>query len=332
MSVTVVRGDFAELGERWSALCRDTGAMPFSTPQFGQAWWSVFGEAGKAELELVGLENGTGELVGLAPLQRCGSHWSFAGDHEVSDYLGPVATPGLESELVSAVLDQMDSAEASSAEFRGIEPGSDWIRAFAAAAAERSWSVNVAQEAVCPTIRLQGGWSEYLAALRPRDRREVRRKLRPLRQLRGAVGFEAVESPADVRRRIPEFMEMMAESRGDKAVFLTDEMRTFFERLSASLSEAGCLRLYVLSVSGEAAAMVLCFVARNQLLLYNSGYAPKFRDLSAGLASKVLCIRDAVERGMSSVNFLRGDEPYKYELGGRDAIVQLLQLSRERAG
>ena len=166
-------------------------------------------------------------------------------------------------------------------------------------------------------------------SLRPRDRREVRRKLRPLRQLRGAVEFSAVESPDEVAAQMPVFISMMAESRGDKAVFLTDEMRSFFERLSASLSEAGLLRLYLMSISGEAAAMVLCFVAGSELLLYNSGYAPKFRDLSAGLGSKVLCIRDAVERGISRVNFLRGDEPYKYELGGQDAVVQRLRLSRE---
>ena len=239
-------------------------------------------------------------------------------------------SPGKNQSSSAAVLDRLESAGARSAEFRGIEPGSDWVQAFAAAA-DRGWSIDVAEEAVCPTIKLQGGWDDYLASLRSRDRREVRRKLRPLRQLRGAVSFESVESAAGVHERMPEFMEMMAESRGDKAVFLTDEMRTFFERLSTSLSEAGCLRLYVMSVSGEAAAMVLCFVARNQLLLYNSGYAPKFRDLSAGLASKVLCIRDAVERGMSSVNFLRGDEPYKYELGGSDAVVRLLRLSRKGA-
>ena len=61
MSLRVVRGDFAELGERWDELCRSAEAMPFSTPQFGEAWWSVFGEAGESELELelVGLENGT---------------------------------------------------------------------------------------------------------------------------------------------------------------------------------------------------------------------------------------------------------------------------------
>ena len=328
MSLTVVRGGFAELGERWSALCRSAEAMPFSTPEFGQAWWSVFGKSGAAELELLGLENGTGELVGLAPLKHCGTHWSFAGDHEVSDYLGPVAMSGQEHLLVSAVLDRLEAAGADSVEFRGLEPGSDWAEAFDIAV-ERGWQVDIADEAVCPTIELEDGWETYLASLRSRDRREVRRKLRPLRQLRGAVGFEALESPSAVAARMPQFMAMMSESRGDKAVFLTNEMRLFFERLSSSLAEAGCLRLYVMSVSGEAAAMVLCFVARNQLLLYNSGYAPKFRDLSVGLASKVLCIRDAVERGMSSVNFLRGDEPYKYELGGQDAVVRRLRLTRE---
>ena len=328
MSLTLVRGGFADLGDRWSDLCRAADAMPFSTPQFGEAWWSIFGSAGQAKLELLGLENGTGELVGLAPLKRCGTHWSFAGDHEVSDFLGPVAKQGQESSLVAAVLDQMEAQSASSAEFRGIEPDSDWVRALGEAES-RGWGVEVADEAVCPTIEINGGWDDYLASLRSRDRREVRRKLRPLRQLRGAVDFEAVESPSDVAAQMPDLMAMMAESRGDKAVFLTDEMRRFFERLSGSLSEAGWLRLYVMSVSGEPAAMVLCFVARNQLLLYNSGYAPKFRELSAGLASKVLCIRDAVERKMSSVNFLRGDEPYKYELGGKDAVVKLVRLTRE---
>ena len=306
--------------------------MPFSTPEFGAAWWSVFSDAvdGCAqELELLGWENDTGELVGLAPLRRCDAHWSFAGDHEVSDYLGPVAVAGHERALVKAVLDRLDETGAESAEFRGLEPGSPWEAAFAAAL-DRGWRIEASDEAVCPTVALSlgGAWEDYLASLRSRDRREVRRKLRPLRQLRGAVAFEVVESPGAVAAQMPTFMSMMAESRGDKAVFLTDEMRRFFERLGQSLSEAGMLRLYVMSVSGEAAAMVLCFVARNQLLLYNSGYAPKFRDLSAGLASKVLCIRDAVEQGMSSVNFLRGDEPYKYELGGRDAVVRRLILSR----
>ncbi len=330
MSLTVVRGGFDELGERWDGLCQTVDATPFSTPQFAQAWWSVFGGRASTQLELIGLENGAGELVGLAPLKRDSTHWTFAGDHEVSDYLGPVAANGHHGALVAAVLDRLDAEAARSAEFRGIEPGSFWVDQFAVAA-ERGWRVEVDSEAVCPTVDISEGWDAYLGALRSRDRREVRRKLRPLRQLGAAVEFEAVESPDAVAAQMPQFFAMMAESRGDKAVFLTDDMRAFFSRLSATLAEAGRLRLYMMTVSGESAAMVLCFVARNQLLLYNSGYAPKFRELSVGLASKVLCIRDAVERSMSSVNFLRGDEPYKYELGGQNAVVQRLRLFREAA-
>ena len=330
MSVAVVRGGFAELGARWAALSRSAGAMPFSTPEFGQAWWSVFGESSGAQLELLGIEDDARALVGLAPLKRCGAHWSFAGDHEVSDYLGPIALNGHHEALAGAVLDRLEDADAATAEFRGLDAESGWLDAFAAAA-QRGWRVEIADEAVCPTVRIGAGWQAYLSGLRSRDRREVRRKLRPLRQLRGAVAFEAVESPDGVARRLPELLAMMADSRGDKATFLTDEMRTFFERLTASLSASGLLRLYVMSISGESAAMVLCFVARDQLLLYNSGYDPKFRGLSAGLGSKVLCIRDAVERGMSGVNFLRGDEPYKYELGGRDALVRRMHLTREGA-
>ena len=188
MSLTVVSGQYADLRDRWSALSRAVDAPPFSTPEFGEAWWSVFGGSGAGDLELLGLENGSGELVGLAPLRRCGTHWMFAGDHEVSDYLGPVARDGQEPALVSAVLDRLEASEAHSAEFRGIEPESSWVEAFAAAN-NRGWRVDVEEEAVCPTVQIGDGWEGYLAALRPRDRREVRRKLRPLRQLRALLSL-----------------------------------------------------------------------------------------------------------------------------------------------
>lgn len=330
MTLTVVQCSFESMQPRWSELARSLDATPFTSPEFHQAWWSTFAAESSLEREIVALQRDSGALVGLAPLKRCGSHWSFAGDHEVSDYLGPIAAPGHEADLVTAILDLLDASDALSADFRGLEPGSEW-ESLLTQATDRGWSVTAADEAVCPIVEVSEGWDGYLSALRSRDRREVRRKLRPLRQLRGAVRFEALTTPDAIAAHMPRFMDMMAESRGDKAVFLTDQMRSFFERLSSSLAEIERVRLYHLSIADESAAMVFCFVARNQLLLYNSGYAARFRDLSVGLASKVLCIRDAVEEGMTSVNFLRGDEPYKYELGGVNAVVRHVQLQRTSA-
>ncbi len=336
MTLTVVRGGYAELRERWSRLTRSQRpfGVPFTAPEFGEVWWSVFGPNHCGELELLGLEDRAGELAGMIPLLRCredapeGAAFGFAGDHEISDYLGLSAADGREPEVVSALFDHFDQRDAFSADLRGLAPGSLWPELIASEGAARGWSVQLSDEAVCPVVDISGGWDAYLARLRSRDRREVRRKLRGLRQLRGAVSFTSFDEPAAITERLPRFMSMMAESRGDKAAFLTDQMQSFFSDLTQSLAAAGWARLYLMSISGDPAAMVLCFVVADELLLYNSGYDPRFRDLSAGLASKVLCIRDAVERGLTRVNFLRGDEPYKFELGGEPAMVRRAQLRR----
>jgi CelD/BcsL family acetyltransferase involved in cellulose biosynthesis len=50
--------------------------------------------------------------------------------------------------------------------------------------------------------------------------------------------------------------------------------------------------------------------------LYNSGYDADFSGLSVGIACKLLSIRDAVERGLTRYDFLKGEETYKRRLGG----------------
>ena len=74
---------------------------------------------------------------------------------------------------------------------------------------------------------------------------------------------------------------------------------------------------------------MLCFEVAGELLLYNSGYDPAYASLSVGLLSKALCLRDALERGLRAVDFLRGHEPYKYDLGGRDQPVYRYRALRD---
>ncbi len=40
--------------------------------------------------------------------------------------------------------------------------------------------------------------------------------------------------------------------------------------------------------------------------------------MSVGVLSKVLCIKDSIERGKKKFDFLKGDERYKYHLGGQE--------------
>ena len=120
----------------------------------------------------------------------------------------------------------------------------------------------------------------------------------------------------------------MRESQ-EKRGFLTPERESFFRRMADEMQNAGYLSLFFLEVDGERAAGVLCFDYFGRRLLYNSGYRHAYRDLSVGLMVKALCLKQAIEEGLTYFDFLRGPEPYKHHLGGRD--VRLYRLVAHRS-
>ena len=79
---------------------------------------------------------------------------------------------------------------------------------------------------------------------------------------------------------------------------------------------------------GKPAGAVLCFDAGSHLYMYNSGYNPAYSNLSVGIVSKALVLQWAIEHGKTGLDFLRGDEPYKYEWGARDEPIQRLLIRR----
>ena len=101
-----------------------------------------------------------------------------------------------------------------------------------------------------------------------------------------------------------------------KAVFLTEKMDQYFRLLITNTACAGLACFGLLEIDGVAAAAVFYFDYRDRIYLYNSGYRSDYGALSAGLLSKILCIRDSIEKGRQVFDFLKGQEVYKSRLGG----------------
>jgi CelD/BcsL family acetyltransferase involved in cellulose biosynthesis len=57
------------------------------------------------------------------------------------------------------------------------------------------------------------------------------------------------------------------------------------------------------------------------MYLYNSAYDPKYDYLSVGLLSKILCIKESIESGRKTWDFLKGGERYKYDTGGNEIPI-----------
>jgi CelD/BcsL family acetyltransferase involved in cellulose biosynthesis len=98
--------------------------------------------------------------------------------------------------------------------------------------------------------------------------------------------------------------------------------------MASAMAAEGLIRLFMLRVNAKPAAAVLCFDAGSHLYLYNSGYDPEYSGLSVGIVSKALCLQWAIENGKKGLDFLRGDEPYKYDLGAKDQDIYRLTLRR----
>ena len=113
-------------------------------------------------------------------------------------------------------------------------------------------------------------------------------------------------APGEVADAVEGLLAMMRESREEKAAFLTPEREMFFRGLAAGLSEHGLARISTLTLDGRSVARVFTLEGGGATMLYNSGFDPALAHLAVGLLSKALLVRDAIERGRSAVDFLRG--------------------------
>jgi CelD/BcsL family acetyltransferase involved in cellulose biosynthesis len=333
--LTVQREDLATLEAEWrEILPRCSGSPVFLSPTWLKTWWEVFAQPSSAhpeprrrepvegrerELVLLGARDGSG-LTGVAPLMREGTRLSFAGDTNVCDYMDFTCVAGGEPALVSSVLRSLSEEPWQELSLWALREDSAALAALPAACTELRLDISVEEEDVCPQIALPATWDEYVSSLDKKDRHELRRKLRRLPQA-GEVGFEALETPQEMEAALDEFVRMYAGSRLDKAAFLTTQQEQFLRRIALALAAEGLAEMTFLTLNGLRVAGVLCFRGPDEVLLYNSGYDPAYREFSVGLLSKAMTLERAIQQGKKRFDFLRGPEPYKYDLGASDLKV-----------
>jgi CelD/BcsL family acetyltransferase involved in cellulose biosynthesis len=325
MSYVVGRESLEGLREEWLTLLGSRARRVFQHPTWQRIWLEEFG-SGREPLFLSVREGG--RLAGLASLLRDGDRICLLGDPEICDYMELVAAPGEEKAVLAAMLDALKEEDWREVELWGLAAGSPTLANLPDLARDRGLEVRTELEAVCPQLDLPGTWGEYLERLGKKNRHELRRKLRRLQGVVGETRLEVLRSAAEVVGGMDDFLRLMT-LKSEKARFMTPTMERFFRRVGEAMAGEGVVALYMLEADGRRVASTFCFQDAKELLLYNSGYDPQFAALSVGLASKAACVRKAVEDGKRRVDFLRGDEPYKYDLGGRDVEVYRALLSRK---
>ena len=322
---------FKELQGEWNELlARSHSNRVFSTWEWQSTWWTAYHPG---ELWVITCRDDANRLVGIAPwfiesTKENGRVVRPIGCVEVTDYLDII----IDNDCTQPVFEAFaDYAAANKQQYDlinlcNLPENSPTYTLFATILNKRGFEATLTQQEVCPVIYLPDNWEAYFELLDKKQRHELRRKLRRAEGASEKIDWYIVSQQHNLDAEIDRFLHLMASSQYEKAKFLEDQQNLdFFKAIVPITFQKGWLQLSFLTINDEPAAAYLNFVYGESVLVYNSGLLPdKYGHLSAGIILLANNIRNAIENGYKIFDFLRGNEIYKFRMGGQETRVFML--------
>lgn len=324
---------FEALKEPWQRLVPLSQAnFIFSTWEWHTHWWRAY-HPGKLWLLLV--RSADGDLCGVMPMfveqhPDRGRVARITGSEDVTDYLDVIARRDCVEEVYDALVAFLLQSDAFDVlDLANVHEDSPTRTAFAERLRQAGFEVSVMQQEVCPLFDVPATFEGYLEMLDSKQRSELRRKLRRAEAADG-LGWYIVDDQRSLSEEIDKFLALMAASHPEKAAFLQSEQHVmFFQSFMPVAMERGWLQLAFQTYDDEPIAAYLNFDYDDHILVYNSGLKPdRYGALSPGIVLLAHLIQWAIEHRKRTFNFLRGNETYKYQMGGRDTAVYRIEAAR----
>lgn len=312
----------AELSEAWSEIAeRRSPASIFLTPE----WTRVAREYDSAEAVTLAVGDPPHGIAALA--RDANGTIRFAGG-ELTDEQDVVARGGREQEhaVATAVAGWIAGEAPRRVRLEFVPEDVPTLGVMAAVLAESGYRVDRSRLITSPRLALPGDFETYVQSLGKKERHELRRKIRRLENATQADFHWATDGERGTA--LDRFFALHRLSRGEKADFMTKDVERFFRDIADALAPLGRLRLGVLRAHDEDAAVLFAFAYRGTLALYNAAYDPALASLSIGVVSHAWAIREAIRERFDTYDLLRGDEPYKYDLGAKDRWLGQLEAIR----
>lgn len=327
------------MADEWNTLLTKSAChLPFLRHEYLVNWWQTRGggewNAETSQLTIITATR-DGEMIGIAPLfsginRDNETVLMFIGSFEVSDYLDVIAHPDDLREFIQGLLVFVGTNSHTMGKNLDLYNFSDCSLTpdmLEGIALQSGWTFS--QEALqpCPFIKLPRDWEEYLAGLDKKQRHEIRRKMRRAEETEGGTTFYLVNDPGSLNSETQDFIAMMANDP-EKLAFLTPLMRQYLSNLAKVALAHGWLNLSFLTIGGEKAAGYLSFLFEDRLWIYNSAWKNDYAEYSPGWVLLGHLIQWAIAQGVQEVDFMRGDESYKYKFGGINRHIMRCMLEK----
>jgi CelD/BcsL family acetyltransferase involved in cellulose biosynthesis len=340
MKIQVIRSEqeWDNLSTEWNPLLSSSITdVPFLRYEYLRAWWQFRGggEWEAADLYILTGRGGDGSLLGIAPFFLSKNHAGksglyLIGAHEISDFLDIIVRPENLDDFTAALLTHLTGPEApewDSLSLDNLLEDSPSLEILESAAEAHGLSFSQERVQPSPLVTLPQDFDSYLESLDSRYRRELTRKMRNVLNFFIPTQVVQVDTQADLDAEMEDFFKMMREE-SQKDAFLQGTMTEQIKAIAQAAADHGWLDMRFLMVGRDKAAGYINFNYNNRVWVYNSSMAGKFANLSPGIALIGLLLQEAIGQGAEAFDLMRGDEEYKYHLGGVDRWVVRAEIVR----
>lgn len=320
IEVITTASRLSELGEAWQRLWQRSKGDVFQAHSWIMA--AIGGPVSPCRLR-VAVAWQYDELVAALPLQIHRKHFirtlGWIGQ-ELSDYCdgltSPAASAVVLSDLWSAVrqLGGFDLIQLSQ-----VRPDARVRRILNAPPGAAGGLAMRDKVTPCLGVRNDGGDGEtWFRTLNKKGRNNFTRGRRILEELGGEVALTIMQPPHQpITATLDQILQLKRKwllATKPDSPFLGEAGNRLRSTLLAA-ADTGLLHLFLLTSGEEISAASVNFVYPDRLQAYLTAYDPRFERASPGTILIIEYTKWAFDRGLAYVDFLRGDEPFKFRLG-----------------
>jgi CelD/BcsL family acetyltransferase involved in cellulose biosynthesis len=331
LRVTVLRNSEAaeQVVRDWTALWeRCPAATTFQRPEWILSWMGAF----RPEQPLIVEVRDGSRLVGIAPFliykERADRILGLMGGG-VSDYLDILVEDNSTEDgiprTISSILSYITRSEFSwdVLNFTDLSSASTLLTVV-------EDGIRSSHHDICTQILVPPGTRHIREVISKHKYENLRNACFRL-QREGAAHIELAtqETLEEFLDALFEIHETRWEELGKPGVLADEKIRVFHREVARELLRLGVLRFYGLRLNGHLVAMLYSFFEREVVYCYLQGFDPAYSKLSTGTLLLGTAIEDALHEGKKRIDFLRGQEPYKYNWGVKDSATFRIQVQRE---
>lgn len=317
------------LKPQWDELHRRTSAPVSMSFTWLSTWWELFGS--RFGMRTFAAWEGE-RLVGLFPcfietfsvLHLRAARMRFLGEYSILAEYHPLVEPESEAAFAAAAAEfcitSLREGICDLIDVHAFPYDLPFMQQWIGAMKGHPVFMTVRDREV-PRVRidLPRTVGEYWTRLSPNERQQLRKKMRILRD--AGAQFECVTDPQDAAA-FQDYVRLSTtlwDRKGTGSYFSVKEgFQEFQEVVTRALLRTGEARLYFLNHEGKRIAAVHTFVMNGVVQAYLGGRDPDhpLSRWSPGLLLMIHGITHAIEEGYREFDFLTGNHPYKYHIGG----------------